>query len=352
VSASAIREDDQATTALRSKVTTTKKKKKARRPSPRRSRWLPYLLLLPAVIMELLIHIVPMLVGIWMSFIKLTKIYIANWSAAPWAGFQNYAIAVDFDASIGAALLQSFFVTAAFSLLALGISWGLGMAAAVALQQPFRGRGLVRTIFLVPYALPAYAGILTWNFMLQRDTGLVNHVLVDNLHLTGDRPFWLLGGNAFASIVTVAVWRLWPFAFLSLMAGLQSIPSDLYEAAAVDGAGNLRQWRHITLPSLRPVNLVLILVLFLWTFNDFNTPYVLFGNGQPPGGDLISFHIYNASFLTWNFGIGSAMSVLLLLFLFVVTAAYLLITRERNTTPKGASKPAPKAPARTEDSHA
>jgi multiple sugar transport system permease protein len=346
VSASTIREPDQAASVLRSKVTTTKKK--ARRPSPRRSRWLPYLLLLPAVVMELLIHIVPMFVGIWMSFIKLTKIYIANWSAAPWAGLQNYAISVDFDSSIGAALLQSFLVTVAFSLLALGISWGLGMAAAVALQQPFRGRGVVRTTFLVPYALPAYAGILTWNFMLQRDTGLVNHVLVDNLHLTGDRPFWLLGGNAFASIVTVAVWRLWPFAFLTLMAGLQSIPSDLYEAAAVDGAGNLRQWRHITLPSLRPVNLVLVLVLFLWTFNDFNTPYVLFGNSQPPGGDLISFHIYNASFLTWNFGVGSAMSVLLLLFLFVVTAAYLLLTRERNTTPKTKAP----APARTENSHA
>jgi multiple sugar transport system permease protein len=347
VSASTINQPEQAASVLSTKATTTKKKR-ARRPSPRRSRWLPYLLLAPAVVMELLIHIIPMLVGIWMSFIKLTKIYIANWSAAPWAGLQNYAIAVDFDASIGAALLRSFLVTAAFSLLALGISWGLGMAAAVALQQPFRGRGLVRTIFLVPYALPAYAGILTWNFMLQRDTGLVNHVLVDNLQLTDDRPFWLLGGNAFASIVTVAVWRLWPFAFLSLMAGLQSIPSDLYEAAAVDGAGNLRQWRHITLPSLRPVNLVLVLVLFLWTFNDFNTPYVLFGNGQPPGGDLISFHIYNASFLTWNFGIGSAMSVLLLLFLFVVTAAYLLITRERGTTPQTASP----AQARTEDSHA
>jgi multiple sugar transport system permease protein len=330
VSASTIHQPDPAT-ALSSKVTTTKK---ARRPSPLRHRWLPYLLLLPAVVMELLIHIVPMLVGIWMSFIKLTKIYIANWSAAPWAGLQNYAVSVDFSSSIGSGLLKSFLVTAAFSLLAVGISWGLGMAAAVALQQPFRGRGFVRTMFLVPYALPAYAGILTWNFMLQRDTGLVNHVIVDNLHLADDRPFWLLGGNAFASIVTVAVWRLWPFAFLTLMAGLQSIPHDLYEAAAVDGAGNLRQWRFITLPSLRPVNLVLVLVLFLWTFNDFNTPYVLFGNSQPPGGDLISFHIYNASFLTWNFGVGSAMSVLLLLFLFIVTGAYLLITRERDRKPR------------------
>ena len=345
MSASTVNQSDRATTVLRNAASTTKK---TRRPSPRRNRWLPYLLLLPAVVMELLIHIVPMFVGIWMSFVKLTKFYIANWSAAPWAGLQNYAVSIDVNSSIGSALLRSFLVTAAFSLLAVGFSWGLGMVAAVALQQPFRGRGFTRTIFLVPYALPAYAGILTWNFMLQRDTGLVNHVLVDNLHLTDDRPFWLLGGNAFASIVTVAVWRLWPFAFLTLMAGLQSIPSDLYEAAAVDGAGNLRQWRHITLPSLRPVNLVLVLVLFLWTFNDFNTPYVLFGNSQPAGGDLISFHIYNASFLNWNFGVGAAMSVMLLLFLFVVTAAYLLLTRERDRKDR-VSAP---EPVRTEASHA
>jgi multiple sugar transport system permease protein len=329
VSASTINQPDQATSALSTKATTAKKKR-ARRPSPRQSRWLPYLLLLPAVIMELLIHIVPMLVGIWMSFVKLTKFFIANWSAAPWAGLQNYSVSLDFSSSIGSALLQSFLVTLAFSVLALGISWGLGMAAAVALQQPFRGRGIVRTIFLVPYALPAYAGILTWNFMLQRDTGLVNHVIVDNLHLTDDRPFWLLGGNAFVSVVVVAVWKLWPFAFLSLMAGLQSIPGDLYEAAAVDGAGNLRQWRYITLPSVRPVNLVLVLVLFLWTFNDFNTPFVLFGATPPKSADLISIHIFGNSFVNWNFGLGSAMSVLLLLFLLVVTGAYLLLTNRRS----------------------
>ncbi len=301
-----------------------------KRTSNRRHRLLPYLLLAPAVVMELLIHIIPMLVGIWMSFVKLTKFYIANWSEAPYAGIGNYRLAVDFDSSVGQGLLRSFLVTLGFSLLAVAGSWMLGMAAAVALQQPFRGRGVIRTAFLVPYALPAYAGILTWNFMLQRDTGLVNHVLVDNLAVTTDRPFWLIGGNAFASIVTVAVWRLWPFAFLTLMAGLQSIPTDLYEAASVDGAGNVRQWRNITLPSLRPVNLVLVLVLFLWTFSDFNTPYVLFGTAQPRAGDLISFHIYNASFLTWNFGSGAAMSVLLLLFLLVVTASYLLITNRRS----------------------
>jgi multiple sugar transport system permease protein len=293
-------------------------------------RWLPFLLLAPAILFELLIHIVPMVVGVWMSFVQLTKFFIANWSAAPWTGLHNYKVAVDVNGPIGQGLLRSFLVTVGFSVATVALAWALGMAAAVALQRPFKGRNVVRTLFLVPYALPAYTGIITWNFMLQRDSGMVNHVLVDQLGLSADRPFWLLGGNAFASIVTVATWRLWPFAFLTLMAGMQSIPHDVYEAAAVDGAGPVRQWRSITLPFLQPVNMVLVLVLFLWTFADFNTPYVLFGTAQPPAGDLISFHIYNASFLTWNFGSGAAMSVLLLLFLMVVTGIYLFFTNRRS----------------------
>ncbi|GAB2598429.1 carbohydrate ABC transporter permease [Kribbella endophytica] len=306
-----------------------KKSKRGLEHRPGLNRWLPYLLLAPAVLAELLIHIIPMIVGIWMSFVKLTKFFISNWSAAPSAGLNNYKVALDFDNAVGEGLLKSFGVTVVFSLATVALSWVLGMAAAVALQPPFRGRGLLRTMFLVPYALPAYAGILTWNFMLQRDTGAVNHVL-EQLHLSDGTTFWLIGGNALVSLIVVATWKLWTFAFLTLMAGLQSIPGDLYEAASVDGAGNIRQWRNITLPSLRPVNLVLVLVLFLWTFSDFNTPYVLFGTAQPPAGDLITFHIYNASFLTWNFGTGAAMSVLLLIFLMIVTGIYLFVTGRRS----------------------
>ncbi|MFF1574690.1 carbohydrate ABC transporter permease [Leifsonia sp. NPDC058292] len=303
-------------------------------PPKRRKRqkgwWLPLALLAPAIIFEIIIHVIPMLTGIWISFVQLTKFYIANWSAAPFVGFKNYAIALDFNQAIGAGLLRSFAITCAFTLLVVGISWSLGMAAAVALQRRFWGRGFFRTLFLVPYALPMYAGIIAWKFMLQKDTGAVNHFLYDNLGISGDKPFWLIGGNAFWSIVIVAIWRLWPFAFLMLMAGLQSIPEEVYEASAVDGAKPLRQWAAITLPMLRPVNTVLLLVMFLWTFNDFNTPFVLFGNAQPAAGDLISFHIYNASFLTWNFGSGAAMSVLLLIFLLIVTGIYLLVINRRS----------------------
>lgn len=300
-------------------------------PRPRRPRrtWFPYLILLPAVILEVLIHIIPMVTGFWMSFVELTKFFIRRWTEAPFAGLENYRIAVDLNTPIGQELLNSFLVTVGFTALVVGLSWGLGMAAAVALQRPFRGRGVFRTLFLIPYALPLYAAVITWNFMLQRDTGVINHILVEQLGLVDAAPFWLIGDNAFLSVVVVAVWRMWPFAFLMFMAGLQSIPGELYEASAMDGATPLRQWRAVTLPMLAPVNQTMLLVMFLWVFNDFNTPYILFGTAQPPAGNLISFHIYNASFLSWDFGVGSAMSVLLLLFLLVVSLLYLYFTQWR-----------------------
>jgi multiple sugar transport system permease protein len=297
----------------------------------RAKRWLPYALVAPAIVFELLIHIVPMLTGIWISFVQLTKFFIANWGAAPFAGIHNYAVALDFNQAIGKSLLNSFLITVAFTVLVVGISWVVGMAAAVALQRPFAGRGIFRTVFLIPYALPLYASIIAWKFMFQQQTGAINHILVDQLHLVSKAPFWLIGNNAFVAVVIVAIWRLWPFAFLMLMAGLQSIPADVYEASAVDGARPFRQWRSITLPMVRSVNVTLVLVMFLWTFNDFNTPYVLFGStAQPPAADLISFHIYNSSFITWNFGSGAAMSVMLLLFLLLVTGGYLLFTNRKS----------------------
>ncbi|MCO5971307.1 carbohydrate ABC transporter permease [Actinoallomurus soli] len=290
---------------------------------------LPYLLLLPAILLELIVHVIPMVLGVAMSFKELTQFFIREWWKAPWTGWDNYRVVVKVNGPIGHALLSSFLVTCAFTVLAVGLSWLLGTAAAILMQDGFRGRGFLRALFLTPYALPLYASVIVWAFMFQHDNGIVNHVLHDQLHLTGKPTFWLLGDNSFYSLVIVSVWRNWPFAFLVVVAGLQNIPRELYEASAIDGAGIWQQIRRITLPSLRPVNQVLVLVLFLWTFNDFSTPYVLFGQAPPAGGDLVSLHIYQSSFITWNFGEGSAMSVLMLLFLGLVTAVYLLVTSRR-----------------------
>jgi multiple sugar transport system permease protein len=283
---------------------------------------LPYVLLVPALIAELAIHVIPMLVGAWMSLLHLTQFFIRNWTAAPYGGLTNYRVAMDVNGPVGKDLLHSFLVTVGVTALVVSGAWLFGLAGAVLLDRPFRGRGALRTLFLVPYALPVFTAVITWRFMFQRDTGMVNTVLSDELHVTHGHPFWLLGGNSFAALVIIHIWRLWPFAFLTLTAGLQSIPGDLHEAAAIDGAGFLRRLRSVTLPLLRPVNRVLLLVLFLWTFNDFNVAYILF-DLPPASADVISIHIYDASFITWNFGLGSAMSVMLLAFLLVVTLGYL-----------------------------
>jgi multiple sugar transport system permease protein len=290
-------------------------------------RWTPYLFLLPAILLELLVHVGPMLLGIGMSLLKLTEFSLRDWTEAPFAGLANYRVALDFGSAGGAALLHSFLVTVGFAVLVVAIAWLLGTVAALLMQGTVRARGVLRALFLTPYALPAYAAVITWSFMFQRDNGMINHVLVDDLGLSASRPFWLIGGNSFAAVVIVSAWRLWPFAFLVVMAGLQNVPTDVYEAAAIDGVGYFQQIRRITLPMLWPINQVLVLVLFLWSFNDFNTPYVLFGKSAPQQADLITMHIYSSSFGSLQFGLGSAMSVLLLLFLLVVTAGYLLLGR-------------------------
>src|SRR3569833_454214 len=286
----------------------------------------PYLLVLPALLLELLIHLVPMVVGIVMSFKELTQFYIRNWGQAPWKGFGNYRVAVDFHAPIGEALLRSFGVTCAFTVRAVGFSWLFGITAAILMQDGFRGRGVLRALFMTPYALPVYATVIIWAFMPQHDNGLVNHVLHDQMHLSSKPAFWLIGDNSFISLVVVSIWRNWPFALLVLMAAMQNIPDEMYEASAIDGAGVWQQIRHITMPSLRPINQVLVLVLFLWTFNDFNVQYVLFGLSLLVVGVLFFFFFFLVSFFTWNCGSGSAMSVLLLLFLLLVTTVYLGIT--------------------------
>jgi multiple sugar transport system permease protein len=309
------------------RVATTSQTRSRRRLRVLEGRWLPYLLVLPALCFELLIHIVPLLAGVGISFLKLTQFYIRNWSQAPWAGLHNYDLGLSFGSPIGRDVVHSFEITVVYTVLVVGLAWAFGMLGALIVNSEFRGQRWFRTLFLVPYAMPVYVAVIAWSFMLDRDNGALNTLLVDDLHLTHARPFWLLGANAFWSVVMTEVWRLWPFAFLMTLAGMQNIPRELYEAAAVDGAGPLRQWRSITLPLLAPVTGVIVLILFLWTFNEFNTPYVLFGPAPPHAADLLSLHIYVNSFVNLNFGLGSAMSVLLLVFLMVVSVAYIQVFR-------------------------
>ncbi len=179
----------------------------------------------PALILELLVHLVPMVMGVFMSFKELTQFYIRDWGTAPWSGFDNYKVSVDSGAPHGAALLHSYLVTVGFTLLSVGLCWLIGTAAAIYMQDTFRGRGLLGALPR-PVRAAVYAAVITWVFMFQHDNGLVNHVLHDQLHLTDKPSFWLIGDNSFYALLTVSVWKGWPFAFLIVMAGLQNIPGS------------------------------------------------------------------------------------------------------------------------------
>jgi multiple sugar transport system permease protein len=288
----------------------------------RPGRWLPYALIVPALLLELLIHILPMLFGIWISLIHLSQLTIRNWTTAPFVGLQNYRNGLSLSNPIGHQFFQSLLRTVWYTLVVVGISWAFGMAAAVCCNSKFRGRSFFRTLFLVPYALPVFVSVVAWSFMLNQSSGAINAALV-GLHITQHPPFWLLGTRAFWATVMVAIWKLWPFPFLMLLASLQNIPDDVYEAASLDGASSFRQWRNITLPMVRPSNIVVVLVMVLWTFNDFNTPFLLFGAAPPDSARLLSLHIYVNSFVNWNFGLGAALSVLLLVFLMLASVVYL-----------------------------
>jgi multiple sugar transport system permease protein len=295
---------------------------------------LPYVLVLPALIAELAIHIIPMLLGIWIAFLSLNQLSIRNWINADFVGFTNFINGLNPAGAIGAQFFNTLGRTVVYTVLVLAFSWIIGTAAAYFLNTNFRGRTFLRTLYLLPYALPVFVSTIAFAFMFNQRDGLINKVLVDDLGLFSERPFWLIGSNAFIVLVVASVWTTWPFAFLLQLAALQTVPEEVYEAASLDGANRWRQFVGITLPMIRPSNVVLLLLMFLSTFNQFTVPYVLFGVSAPPEAQLISPLIYQFSFGTWNFGLGGAVSVMLLLLLFVVSAVYIRLVMPKEKSPR------------------
>ena len=282
----------------------------------RRDRW-PYLLVMPAFALELLVHVVPLLVGIVISVLRLTPRELRDWTTAPYIGLDNYRAWLGPDGAIGDEVLASVGRTVLYTVLVVGGSWCLGMLAAVTLAAPTRGRSFWQVFFLVPFALPAFVTVLSWRFMLDRDNGMVNRLLVDDLGVVDDRPFWLIGDNAFWAIVVVSVWRLWPFAYLVLAAALRTVPEELYGSAALDGASTWQRFRRITLPLTRRTTALLVLVMSLWTATDFSTPYLLFDASPPESATLLGNLVYRHAFVDFDLGLSSALNVMVTVVLVV-----------------------------------
>jgi multiple sugar transport system permease protein len=286
-------------------------------------RRLAYLLIAPALTFMVLVHLIPSAAGIALSFKNLNTFTFSQLFAAPWNGLENYK-AILFDS---ANPLHSGFVDAVRNSLiyttatvAGTLAGGLGIALLLARQFP--GRRLVRTLMLAPYVVPSFVVAVLWGFMWQSDSGIINKVLVDYTGVLHDRPTWLLGHNSLLAIIIPSIWRGIPLAMLIFLAGLETMPRELHEAAAIDGAGPWRRFRHITLPLLRPLIAVQLLFGVIYSAYQFTIPYVMLGTNPGPDADLIMTLIVRQSFSNNLFGFGAAASTLLMLVMLVWVAIW------------------------------
>jgi multiple sugar transport system permease protein len=195
-----------------------------------------------------------------------------------------------------------------------------GLGIALLLERQFPGRRIVRTLMLAPYVVPSFVVAVLWGFMWQSDSGIINKVLVDYLHVFHDRPTWLLGHNSLLAIIVPSIWRGIPLAMLIFLAGLETMPRELHEAAAIDGAGPWRRFRYITLPLLRPLIAVQLLFGVIYSAYQFTIPYVMLGNNPGPDADLIMTLIVRQSFSNNLLGFGAAASTLLMLAMLIWVA--------------------------------
>lgn len=276
-----------------------------------------YYFILPTLLAMLFLHLSPILQGLYMSLLKLNQFTLQRYLLAPFIGFDNfYQVLINPNSPIRIGLFEAVRNTVIYTVVVTIGTLAIGMIVALMINRKFFGRSIVRTFFLFPWIVPTYVTGLLWGIIWLKQGGLVNVMLVDWLHILPFKPSWLSGPNTMWAIIIPTVWRYWPLSMLMLLAGLQTIPDELYEAADIDGANPWGKFWMITWPMLRPVWFILILFGLIYNTYSFNIVIMMFGFGAGyPGewGDLMMTNIFRNSFQLWNFGTGAATSVLLLI---------------------------------------
>jgi len=269
----------------------------------------------PAAI-ALAMVVYPLAFNIWQSLHveRLSK------NDGQFAGLQSYSQLLQFGG-----LLDTFRTTLLWTVGCLVLQSLIGFIAAVVLDGMSRAASIIRALLLVPWVMPGVAVSAVWSTIYDPISGLLNSVL-GSLHLpTHD---WLGDPKtALASLVLVNVWKGFPFWMLMLAAGLKSIPQEVHEAAALDGAGYLKRVRFVIVPMLRPVWVLTTLLAFIWTFNYFDLAYVMTNGGPNGATTILAFDIYQSSFVFNRFDQGSALSVLTFLTMSIAIAVYFRASR-------------------------
>ena len=274
--------------------------------------WLGYALILPAVLMLGIIIVYPTLRGIQLAFFNVSLLNPENMA---FVGLENFSQMLA-DAMFHSALWHTVLLTA----VAVSLQYLLGLGLALALKEKVPGAGFFRSVSMITWVLPVIVMVIIFRFLVQPEFGPLNIVLAK---LGMETTYWFgRPGVAFPLIVVMHVWRNVPFYAIALMAAMKSIPDTQYEAARLDGAGPLQAFRHITLPQISYVSMIMIVLHVIFTFNNFDIVYLSTGGGPLGNTEVMSTYIYKQAFEQYALGYGASMALVMLIIMMVFTIVY------------------------------
>jgi multiple sugar transport system permease protein len=277
----------------------------------------------PVVILLLAITAYPLVYNLWNSFHSV-DLSVAN-AHHQFVGGANYTKM--FTSTEWQGALER---TAEFTAVSVVLEMSIGLGLALMLHRQFRGRGILRASILVPWAVPTVVSATLWKTMFDPRAGFVDYLLGE-LHLPGSTTTWLAHTNtAWITIFVADAWRNVPFVAIILLAGLQVIPGEVYEAARMDGATAWQSFRRMTLPLLKPALLVALVFRTLQAFLVFDVIYIMTGGGPGVSTETLSFINYQTFIVGTDFGYGGAQSVMLVVIALLIAGIYVRVFRTEN----------------------
>jgi len=282
---------------------------------PRAARdWTPYLFAAPLVVYLLLFQGYPLLQELYLSF---TSTSLLSPAEHKFVGLQNYA-----DLAAVADFHHVLIVTAIYTIGCVVLAIGLGLAAALLLDAPFRGRGIARSLVTIPWAAPPVAVALIFIWMFNGQYGVFNHVL-HGLGLSAGMESWLDSPTfALPAVLLTTVWQIFPFSSVVILAALQGVSSELREAAVIDGADRLSVFRAVVWPTIQPTVALLALFVTIWSLRRFDLIWLMTQGGPIGSTNTLVIELYRKAFVYRDLGQGAAVGMVGLTIALLITVLY------------------------------
>jgi multiple sugar transport system permease protein/N,N'-diacetylchitobiose transport system permease protein len=281
---------------------------------------LAWLLVLPSLAVILGVKLYPLLYSIWLSGYRVTVLS----PVARYVGTDNYVALLtnpNFQASLGRTLY--------FTVVSLILQMALGIAIALVLNTPFRGRNLVRALVLLPWAVPTVVNAVLWQWIYHPQFGALNGIL-SVAGIIDSNIQWLGSPYLAMNMVILAdTWKTLPLYVILFLAALQTVPDELHQAAAVDGAGLWKRFVHVTLPFLKPTMVVVLVLRTMETFRVFDIIFLMTAGGPAGSTTVVGYYAYLEAFRNLNFGAGAAASNIIVFAVALISLVYLRLLRTR-----------------------